>query len=318
VGGEELAAAQLDPADLPTLPLLGQGGYVIKEWSHLFAGYPRCGKTELLTRQAQDWIAQGLTILYITEESKSIWQHRLGGLAGEWKPLRVVLGLGMEPPHLFKRAFTGPEEVVIIDTLRSLLGLEDETDNSEVAKRLNPWIAEARKKNKTLIMAHHMRKGAGEHGEGIAGGHALLGVFDIALEILRDPNQPRRRLIRPYARLIAPPELVYELREDGQFVALGDPGALRLEEVSQRVRGVLIAEWQKTREIHEALGEPRPSLEQVRQALVTLAREGKIDRDPPIADGDAQGKAHRWRLPTSLPMDSPMVGSTVSAIRQGG
>ena len=301
IGGNELIESAADSPDLPFLPLLGVDGYIVEGWSHLLAGYPRSGKTDLLARLVREWLAQGKRVVYLTEEPKSIWATRLAALGDDWSGLRVVFGLGADPHALFKRAFGGEEDVVIVDTLRSLLALRDETDNSEVARVLNPWIAGARNAGKTLVMAHHMRKGAGEHGEGIAGGHALLGVFDVALELRRDLAAAQRRLLRAYARLIAPPELVYERAEDRSFRALGDPATLRLAEVQDRVYEVLTDESLKTAAVWEGLDEPRPGFEQVRLALRALARDGRADRDPPIQDGDAPGKTYRWRLSTSPP-----------------
>ncbi len=315
VTGAELAdAGASGPRDLPSLPLLGQPGYLVPGWSHLLAGYPRSGKTELLTRCAQEWTGLGYSILYMTEEPKSIWEHRLSRLQADWGLLCVAFGLGADPEMLFKRAFGGSEQIVVLDTLRNLLGLEDETDNSEVARVLNPWVAEARRCAKTLIMDHHMRKGAGSYGEGIAGGHALLGVFDVALELLRDENHPHRRQIRAYARLISPADLAYELGEDDQYRALGDPDALRLAEVQERVLGCLDLDWRPTKNVRDSLGNPQPSEEQVRQALVALAHAGKIERDPPIDQGAVRGKPHRWRLPSSVPTESPIVGTQLAPL----
>ncbi len=90
--------------------------------------------------------------------------------------------------------------------------------------------------------------------------------------------------------------MVYERAEDGSFRSLGDPSELGLQEMRQRVEEVLDEKWQKTKEVHEALDEPRPSVEQVRKALVTSASEGTIERDPPI-DKQAPGRTHRWRNP---------------------
>jgi len=36
------------PEALEYLPLLGKDGYFVRGWSHVLAGYPRCGKTELM------------------------------------------------------------------------------------------------------------------------------------------------------------------------------------------------------------------------------------------------------------------------------
>jgi hypothetical protein len=340
--GEELAAAGAAGsagASLPSLPLLGREGYIIQGWSHLVAGYPRAGKTELLAAQVVDWCRAGRSVLYLTEEPRSIWTVRLARLAAAaglaegdraaLTRLTVVFALGSDPEVLLTRALRGHEAVVVLDTLRNLLPLRDETDNSEIARALNPWIAAARAAGKTLIVAHHLRKGGGEHGEGIAGGHALLGTFDMALELVRDPQHPDRRLLRAYARLITPPELVYERDEHGGFRALGEPEALRRAEVMARVRAALTAEWQATGDIHEALDEPRPSKELLRGVLLELARNGEAERDPGIEVERVQGKMVRWRLrgagppdggapPTSLPTHPLKVGSEVGAGGRAG
>ena len=223
----------------PSLSFLGQPGYIIEGWSHLLAGYPRCGKTELLVRLCADWVRDGHSVVYLTEEPRSIWQHRLARLPGEWGRMQVVFALGTSIDTLFKRAFGGTEKIVVIDTMRNLLQLTDETDNSRIAAVLNPWIGGARLHNKTLVISHHQRKGAGEHGEGIAGGHAMLGVFDIALVVKRDEHKKNRRKVEAFARLIEPPEMIYELEEDGTMRSLGDPASLQLADVVERVRAVV-------------------------------------------------------------------------------
>lgn len=294
VAGDELARSSTDTHDLPFLPFIGVSGYVVEGWSHLVAAYPRAGKTELLIRQVRDWLALGKSVLYITEESRPMWEFRLSHLPGEWSRLRVVFGLGSDPVSLLARAAEGAEEIVVLDAVRNLLQLRDENDNSELARITNPWVAKARETGKTLVVVHHMRKGSGQHGEGIAGGHAILGSFDIALEILRDDHSQRRRKIRAYCRLIQPDELLYELTEGGEIVSLGDPKEVGLAEVAQRVLDVLGSDWEKTENIVKALEEPVPSREGVRKALLRLAGQGQVDRDPPLG-ARAPGVTHLWR-----------------------
>ncbi len=80
--------------------------------------------------------------------------------------------------------------------------------------------------------------------------------------------------------------------------AKGDPASVQLAEVVERVRGVLSErgeEWLKTSEVREGLGEPLPSQQQVRIALTQLAREGEVERDPPMSDGDATRRTILWR-----------------------
>jgi hypothetical protein len=252
---EPSSAGRLDEADasglaeagaemqLEYLPLLGQEGYLVRGWSHLLAGYPRSGKTELGTACCRDWLAKGERILYLTEEPRAIWQHRLARAgAAAWAGMRLVFGLGANPLDLLTRAKSGDESVVVVDALRNL-GLigADENDNAALARQLTPWVAAAREKGKTLILLHHDRKGGGQHGEAIAGGHALLGVVDIALELIRDAA-PSRRLVRAYARIIQPAELIYEREPDGTMRALGSPCDVDRRSRLQMVRDLLPGE----------------------------------------------------------------------------
>jgi hypothetical protein len=171
-----------------------------------------------------------------------------------------------------------------------------------MARAITPFIVACRAGQKTFVAGHHNRKGGGEHGEAIAGGHALLGVFDIALELLRD-HAPNRRVVKPLARLIQPPPLLYERDKDGLLVALGDPAGVTLEEV-RRVVEVLGEEWKKTAEVRGLLEEPRPGAEIVRQALLAEARGGAVERDPDIDVQAVAGKTVRWRMRPTFPHET--------------
>ncbi len=293
---DELAQAG-DDEDIQYLPLLGVGGYLALRWSHVLAGLPRVGKTELIVASIPTWLAQGHRVLFLSEESVVVWRARLRDRPGDWQGLVVVFAIGADPAALLEEAFAGTEDVVIVDSLRGLLGIQDEKDNSELVRRLNPWVARAREAGRTLIGLHHMRKSLGEHGTGIAGGGGMLGVFDIALEVLHDTAAPaRRRVLRAYARVISPTDQMYEKGDDGTLRMLGDPGRLQLTDVGERCLEVLDAEtWQKTAEIRLQLDEPRPSARQVQKALATLFDDERVRRDP--AKGSAERKTLRWRLP---------------------
>ena len=287
--------AQEGPDDLPFLPLLGQDGFIVSGWSHILASSPKVGKTELVTSLCHEWGASGATILYFTEEPESIWRARLRQRPPGWEHVTLVLALGMKPSEIRERIEAGRETVVVLDTVRNLLALRDETDNSEIALVLIPFIAAARQGDKTAVFLHHIRKGGGEHGEGITGGHAFLGVVDVALELRRDPQVQRRRHVRGWGRIIPVPELVYEMAEDDTFMALGEPGVVALEVVKERMDQALTEEWATTKELHEQLEAPQPSLEQARLALQSLAHEGRAERNPPISEGQQRGKTYRWR-----------------------
>lgn len=297
----EIDAAELalsrDCEHLPFLPFLGQEGYLVKGWSHIVASYPRLGKTELLAACCRDWLTLGERVLYFTEEPEAIWAHRLARAPAAWQGMKLFFGLGIDVGVMLARMRAGTETIVIVDTIRNLgLVPRDECDNSEVARALAPWVATARQKQQTLAFSHHDRKGGGEHGEGIAGGHAFLGCVDIALEI-RPDSAHNRRLVKARCRLIQPPELMYERRDDGAMHALGTPDAIGLQEVRRRVLDALDTDdWLKTAEVRVRLEEPLPSLPNIRDALAAEAREGTIERDPPLSAGSATGKTVRWRL----------------------
>lgn len=299
-----------DGADeLVYLPVLGRDGYIVVGWSHLLAGYPRVGKTEFVVACIESWLRAGHMVLLFTEEPKSLWRQRLRQ-RGVWpRGLRLYFGLGVDPSEMLTEMRAAAESIVVLDSIRNLLQFEDENNNSEVARKINPWVAAARECAKTLELVHHMRKGAGDNGEGIAGGHALLGAVDIALELVRDKNQAAtRRKIRAYARLIQPGELLYELAADGQLRALGDPDQVALAEVERRVQEELTDEWLKTKAVWEALADPQPSLEQVRRALTGLAKQGVVDREPPLSVGSTAGKTIRWRLRQTSPPTTLSLG----------
>jgi hypothetical protein len=225
-----------------------------------------------------------------------MWRMRLKQRPGPWAGMRLVFGYGAGSTLLLERMKRGTESVVILDTIRGLGVLpSDECDNGAIAGALAPWIRAARQGNKLLILSHHMRKGGGEHGEGISGAHALLGTVDIALEIIRD-TKANRRTIRACARLIQPEELLYERREDGLLVAIGDPKGVSEMEVRRRLLLVLNPEWAKTAEVRERLADPKPGEEQVRRGLLAEAKAGNIERDPPITEANVAGKRVRWRL----------------------
>lgn len=310
----EVCAADLKARphqEIEYLPFLDRPGYVPRGWSILLAAYPKTGKTELMARLCGSWATEGESILYVTEEPAVIWQHRLANLPGAWERVRLLFGLGMEPGAILERIKAGQETIVVIDTVRSVVGLEDETDNSEVARVLGPYVAAAREGGKTLILLHHVRKGGGEHGEGITGGHAFLGIVDVALELLREPNLgDRRRRVRGWGRLMPIEEVVYALEDDGTMAVLGSPKAVELGAVKERLLAILNGDWRTRKELLEELGEPKPAMEQLRLALNALVAEGAAERDPAT---DKPGATYRYRLaqPNLPPAGYMVVGEVV-------
>jgi hypothetical protein len=78
---------------------------------------------------------------------------------------------------------------------------------------------------KTLIGVGHTRKGGGQHGEAISGGHALLAAVDVALELRRCDRGDTYRTLVGYGRIIDAAELTYHRLPGGRMVADGGAGA---------------------------------------------------------------------------------------------
>jgi len=192
--------------ELTRLPLLGEVNTspIIKLWSHMLAGYPKAGKTELLVRMAAEWSKTGLPVVYFTEDPESVWTARLKKLPVGFENVDLVFTMGAKADEILHAIKEGSDDVVILDTMR-LLQLQDESNNAEINIALTPFITLCRQKESTLLMAHHTRKGGGEHGEAAAGGHAFLGIVDVALELHRDKQATHRRVVKGWARVIEVP-----------------------------------------------------------------------------------------------------------------
>ena len=78
--------------------------------------------------------------------------------------------------------------------------------------------------------------------------------------------------------MLHPPELVERFRSDPELRARAEDRA---------------APW---RDFSCALGNPQPSGEQVRQALMSLAAEGKVERDPSMVEPTLRGRSQKWKV----------------------
>jgi|GEM_PF-1210313 len=285
---------------LESLPMLGQDGVIIKGWSHLLAAPPKCGKTELVWACVREWDAQGLKVLWVTEEGETIWAERLRRDRASPAHLRFLMAAGMRPQDIIEaiREAAPSFDVVIVDTLRHLFHV-DEGDNAAIARTIAS-LDEAIGRDKTRLYLHHTRKAPGQHGERTAGGFAFVGGVDRQLELGWDEHDDNRRLLKGVSRIAPVPELLLAW-EDGRLRVMGDPKAIQLAQVKERVLAVLTDTWQTTPEVMAALGEPKPSDEQVRKALRSLALEGCVEREPPITEGEKRARVYRWRLRSEPP-----------------
>ena len=256
--------------------------------SYLLAAYPKIGKTELLFQLAREWGAEGLKVLYFTEEYEYGWRFRLRG-SPPVTNVAMVFAMGMTSKDIVQ-TITPEFDVVIVDTIR-LLPWQDEKDNSEIMRMLTPITTKC--SGKTLILSSHNKKGGGNRREAPSGGHAFVGVVDRVLDLVPGSTHTRRSLTGS-GRLGEMPEIIYEL-QDGSMVYVGDPREVALNSVKVRVLAALNGEWMETREVRNAMAIPKASSTQLTNALNTLAEGGTIFRLPDISEGAFPGRKYKWR-----------------------
>ncbi len=333
--GGALAEAARRAGALRTLSLAGAEGVIVVGWSHLVLAAPKVGKTTTLWQSVRHWLATtpDLTVHWLSEETPLIWAQRFaheGDDGGGWQDrLVVTYGLGLPADVLLDHAAQLSADVVVVDTVRSLLGIESEVDNAKVAARLGEWERRLAAPTRTRIYVHHLRKLGGEFGTAVAGGMAYLALIDRVMELRRveGASHPHRRRLVTLSRLQGLPDLYLDQRPDGRIVAVGEATAVADHDARRQVLAALSAltseagpggaaggeagggeGWATTRQVWTALaggagpGAQGLSLDAVTRHLAGLARDGLITRDPPVG-AVARGRTVRWRArtPTARP-----------------
>lgn len=283
------------------LPLAGYPGVIIEGVANILAAYPKVGKTTLLFHSVMDWLLDH-RVLFVTEESEFVWRIRLHGfVSGRPDPyaghefesvlerLNILTVEGRSAEEIRAETFDGDEDIVVVDTVRTVMRFSQETDNSEITAQVTPWIDAARDARKTLVGSHHQTKAGGEHGRGIAGGHALVGVFDHVLEVDRDRGVANRRRVSVMSRLRDVDAFAYDL-VDGRLVSAGRLAALAAEKTRRRVLDAVTYEPQTVEDVCKQI-EPdddgrRLSERTVREELGRLVDAGEVEREGKGKKGD--------------------------------
>ena len=282
-----------DIPDVEYHAFLGSPGYIVRGATTLLAASPKVGKTELVTQLALSW--SPLRVCILSEEPMMLWLQRRKRIQGDWANFDVVSSpcIGHAAVVQFIRYYR--YDVYMIDTMRGVLDILDENDNSVLVRSLMPVTTEASKFGSTLIITHHLRKQAGQGGTAVAGGSATIGAMDTFLEISHEGSDQssRRRRVTGRGRYGPIEDCVYEMQDDGSLTLIGSPAHLRLDAVKQRVVGVLSSEWKTRSSVSEELGAPQPSDSQLQKALKDLVADARVERDP---KEDKPGATYRFRL----------------------
>ncbi len=275
-------------------PLWGQGGIAGPGVATLISGHAKvAGKTTAVGIGIRDLLqaAPDLSVLVLTEEPQALWRERLKRWGFHTPNWRFRFADGTPWLTVLQQLKHETFNLLVVDTLRAFTGIVDENDASAVVAAIQPLVLLARSKHVAVIALHHLRKTEGEEGLAHAGSTALVGLFDVALELRRDQHAPGRRIMTAVSRFEETPRaLALEMRGE-ELVVLGSPEAVALSEVAERVFAAIPPESQLTMlEICEALGEPKPSREQVSRALKQLQGEGRVTATGRGVRGDPQ----RW------------------------
>jgi DNA repair protein RadA/Sms len=302
---------------LHNLPVLGESGYFVKGESHILAAFPKTGKTVLAVNTILPWLRDDpkMICVYFSEESPRMWAARLARdvryQSGSDR-LFVIAAKGMGPDNMWKvlrhyypDGTLAHNGVVVIDTLR-LLKVVDENDSAQMDRAVEPWEAYRQEHDLTLWINHHTRKGGGKYGEGVSGGHGLIGAVDTVLELHRDERVENRRILKVVGSRSLDevqgvferneivdetwPTGIHELRFVGAKVEVTHQGDV------EAIKMVLeVDAWRTTAEVWSALDAPKPRKSTTQRILVQLAEQGEIHRKPPITE-NASGMKVRWRL----------------------
>jgi AAA domain len=281
------------------LPVLGVDGFIVRGWSHLLAGWWRLGKSELMAATILPWLRLGEKVLWITEEPDSIWVDR-AAMFDEiydpvpWEHLTLMDALSAPPNELLEKASNLAEDVVIVDTIREVCGNESMKDDDAVHRAMGPWLRRLRDDHITSVYVAQHRKAAGEQGERVMGSVTLPAKFDIVLELERVEGHERQRRLTARRRRRATAPLTYEMDDDDRIVVVPDGRSRGRVEVEAAVVSQVTASAEPltTAEVRRRMT-PQPSLDSVLRALTAGAKDGRILRDPPIAD-DAWRRTVRW------------------------
>lgn len=264
--------------------------------SHLLAGAPKVGKSSLMRRASVDWAVEDHKILYFSEEFERVWNKQAIELGFTYgiEGLTVVPALGIPPSTLLKRAIEGPEDIIIVDTVRALLRIQSLINSDETVQKLRPWL-QLCQTGKTLIMLHHMliKSTNKRFGAGVAGGHGLLGAFDAIVQYGEKESDSSRRLVEVRSRL-ASEHVKFDVVKNGHIwtveevsdeITLTDPQLQVWSVLPDDGDGLEISEICEKTKFHES---------KVRHALGDLTKMGLAKDTTGNASKGGRGMRTKW------------------------
>jgi hypothetical protein len=294
--------------ELEYLPLLGTDGLIARGAITLIGAHPKAGKTTLLVHACREWVQQNLRVVYLTEDSRIIWEERVKRFP-ELNQL-ILNKFTRAHPERWVRAIRELEpDVLVVDTIRRFVPAKDENDSASVSVALAPLVELQHHLPRTaIVLVHHTKKNLSMDGEitDIAGSHAYTAEVDAIFLLAPVRENKFQRILTPVAGRFwnfTPEPLVLELSESGtEYRVMGTVAEVlpltRAESVKEKVLNAIQVLGSATRteieEYLEGMGEKIPE-RTIRDALLKLYEDGKVERE----GKGTRGEPHIYRVPNS-------------------
>lgn len=184
----------------------------------MLAAYPKVGKSTFLypllvaLTQGSPFLGhktKPTSVLVLSEEPNDIIQERLEALGCTVNDPRFLvhtLPMALTSEALTDIAAwmkTNQGGLVVVDTVAEYMGIQEESSNGEIVRRLTPLKQLGRMNGATILYIHHDRKmGEGsDEGKMIRGGSAYLGIVDQVFMMGREGGVgSTRRIIKSLGR----------------------------------------------------------------------------------------------------------------------
>jgi hypothetical protein len=186
---------------LRPLPLGTRNDVFVEGGSHILAGTWKGGKSTLMAYLCHAWAESGHKVLYLSEEFELVWKLRTqtfrlepGGFH-----FQVVYALGEPVERLLQRVRQAREDIVVVDTIRTLLGVRSLANSDEVTMAIKLWLTATVGRSKSLLLLHHFNK----DGDTFAGGGGLLAAVDSLVKYREVDGDTNFRVLSTQSRMPA-------------------------------------------------------------------------------------------------------------------
>lgn len=298
--GDELYNKEYPPRQFIVDGLIKRGDLV------LLAGRPKSGKSWLLLQLAQaidtggQFLGRAATkgcVLFIALEDGERRIHERLHIR-KWRPVSARFSFDMFPLNgdglKQIRASAEPFDVIFLDTFRAACGGADENSNSEMGLLAQALADIAHETQKTVIVAHHTRKGGSDDPfELIRGAGAIRAAYDIGLLVERKGKEPEA-VLRVESRDVQVEDMTIRFESSAGWTYEGDDRRIEQIRAGRRaVKAIMeLGDGQTTEAIAQHL---KISKQAARQQLENAERDGVVRRQAEPAEG-ARKPCDLWYL----------------------